>query len=109
MSVIFYLERMPSPMTYLKFRQDLGENMALIALRAGAIAASAMIFVAFVLGGLKSIFCLVGRASAWFPTHQARWHLCSALLLALYAYWPSLHSALTLSVGYLIALQSYPH
>jgi len=106
MSVIFYLERMPTPMTYLKFRKDLGENVALIALRAGAIAASAMIFVAFVLGGLKSIFCLVGRASAWIPTHKARWHLCSALLLALYAYWAMLHCALSFEVRYIISMQS---
>src|SRR5262249_50227879 len=38
--------------------------------------------------------------------HQARWHLCSALLLALYAYWAMLHCALSFEVRYIISMQS---
>jgi len=105
-SIVFYLEGMWTPMSYLKLRRDRGENTALTALRAGAITASALILIAFVLGGLMSAVRLVARASAWIPSRQNRWYLCSALVLALYAYWAMLHCTLSFEVRYIIAMQS---
>jgi hypothetical protein len=105
-SIVFYLEGMSTPISYLKFRMDLGENTGLTVLRAAAMAASAAIIIAFLLGGLKSAVRLVGRTGAWIPTYQNRWHLCSAMVLTLYAYWAMLHCALSFEVRYIITMQS---
>jgi len=101
--LLFIYYEATEPWEYLKLSAQLRENLLLLGLRVLAMIVSAILFIAFVVGGIVSVVRLaMGGKSHSFDRNQ----FCAASIMLLYVYWSLLHCALSFEVRYVLVMQS---